>query len=286
MRDKEYFLTPVEIKEPPRHTIVHPRCFTCKKFPVCRIREDYLKTAELMQNVLGNPQQDRAIGCLNPNSPDDSVPGYMGHSFRYPETIFLKEIDTSVAGVEGSFVDAKWRVLDLVQFIYNINGYYVIFTAFWNPKLKFYDIKEGRELYYGVPILMSDFSKKEIASNLKTWRQEMKDEYQNSMVDIINTTAFTARLECEFYEHERGLSEEEGIKRIIAQFPNGVPCKDGSYYHLATYHIEPNKVPMYHPENGKVSFMPMPYPVFVPKPCEPKPKPPRKRGDIHGKCCP
>ena len=42
---KEYFLTPIEIKEPPRHTQIHPRCYTCKKFPVCNLREDYLKTA-------------------------------------------------------------------------------------------------------------------------------------------------------------------------------------------------------------------------------------------------
>jgi hypothetical protein len=45
---KERFLTPIKVDEPPRHTQIHPRCFTCKKFPVCRIREDYLKTAELM----------------------------------------------------------------------------------------------------------------------------------------------------------------------------------------------------------------------------------------------
>ncbi len=283
---KERFLTPIKVDEPPRHTQIHPRCFTCKKFPVCRIREDYLKTAELMQRVLGDPQEDRALGCFDPESSCGALPGYCGYTFRYPETIFLKEISTSTAGVDGQFIDARWRNLDIIQFIYNVNGYYVLFTALWNQQRKFYDIREGRELYYGVPILMSDFSKKEIANNLKTWRQESKDEIEaNKKMDIINTTFFSARLECEFYEHERGLTEEEGIRRIIAQYPHGVPCKDGSYYHLATYHIEPNKVPMYHPENGKVAFAPMPYPVFVPKPCKPEPKPPRRRGDIYDDCC-
>lgn len=282
MKDHEYFLTPVQVQQPPHHTIIHPRCFTCSKFPVCRIREDYLKTAELIQQLLGNPQEDRAIGCFNPNKPTHPT-GYMGHSFAYPETIFLKEISTSIAGVDGQFVDAKWRVLDFVQFIYNINGYYVLFSALWNKNMKYYNIKEGREIYYGVPVEMSDFSKKEIAANLKTWRQETKDEIEESQADIINTTAFSAKLECQFYEHEKGLTEEEGIRRIVAQFPHGVPCKDGSYYHLATYHIEPNKVPLYHPQNGKTAFMPMPYPVFVPKPCKPKPKPPKRREDIR-KC--
>lgn len=52
---------------------------------------------------------------------------------------------------------------------------------------------------------------------------------------------------------------------MIMNFPNGIPCKDGTYYHLATFHIEPHKVPKYHPENGKVAFAPMPYPVFIPE---------------------
>jgi hypothetical protein len=45
---KEMFLTPIHIPEPPPHTQIHPRCFTCKKFPVCNLREDYLKTAFLI----------------------------------------------------------------------------------------------------------------------------------------------------------------------------------------------------------------------------------------------
>ena len=46
---------------------------------------------------------------------------------------------------------------------------------------------------------------------------------------------------------------------------------DNTYYYLATYHIEPKKTPCYHPNNGKVGFMPMPYPVFIPpkKCCKP-----------------
>lgn len=53
----EYLLSLIPDMPPPRHTHIKPRCFTCKKFPVCCLREDYLKTVKLMENVLGNPCQ-------------------------------------------------------------------------------------------------------------------------------------------------------------------------------------------------------------------------------------
>lgn len=104
-------------------------------------------------------------------------------------------------------------------------------------------------------------------------------EKENENYDVINTTYFSANLNCDFYEYEKGLTEEEGIRRMIAHYPKGIPCKDGSYYHLATFHIEPYKVPMYHPENGKVAFAPIPYPVFVPSPCPPRHAHPKRRED-------
>jgi hypothetical protein len=45
---KRTFLSPLDIKEPPKHTQIEPKCVTCSKMPVCRIREDYLKTANLI----------------------------------------------------------------------------------------------------------------------------------------------------------------------------------------------------------------------------------------------
>jgi len=120
----------------------------------------------------------------------------------------------------------------------------------------------------------------ELAVGLEGWRTEMEEaEKESEDLDVINTTYFSAKLECDFYEWEKGLTEAEGIKRIIAAFPNGVPCKDGTYYHLATFHIEPHKVPCYHPENGKVAFAPMPLPAFIPRPVQ-KISPPKRRGDM------
>lgn len=68
---------------------------------------------------------------------------------------------------------------------------------------------------------------------------------------------------------------------MIAFFPNDIPCKDGTYYHLATFHIEPHKVPCYHPENGKVAFAPMPYPVFIPPRCKKRFTSPTKKKRRH-----
>lgn len=92
----------------------------------------------------------------------------------------------------------------------------------------------------------------------------------NPDLDIINTTHFSALLNCDFYKPIRGLTPEEGMKRIIAKFPDGVPCGDGLYYHLETLHIEPYKRAWWNPNAGKVAFVPMSYPVFVPTPCKKK----------------
>jgi len=107
---KEIFLTPIDIKEPPCHTRIHPRCFTCKKFPVCNLREDYLKTALLMQRILGEPQDDRELGYYN--SFWGRVPGYKGYNFETPELYFPETITTE--NNTGTFKEAKYRNKNIV----------------------------------------------------------------------------------------------------------------------------------------------------------------------------
>lgn len=276
--DKEYFLTPIEIEEPPRHTIVHPRCFTCKKFPVCNIRLDYLKTAYLIEQVLGNPQDDRELGYYD--SSWGRVPGYVGYNFTNPEDYFPEHITTEHN--EGTFKEAKYRNEDIVQFIYDIEGYFVLFSAVYDKTEEIFTFSEGREIYYGLRYVLSEDSIIELATGLEAWRLEkLAKEEETKDMDVINTTYFSAQLNCDFYEYEKGLTEKEGLKRMIALFPNGIPCGDGTYYHLATYHVEPGKVPCYHPNSGKVAFAPLPYPVFIPpkRKCPPPP-PPQRRGDL------
>ena len=272
---KEHFLTPINIPEPPPHTQIPIRCFTCKKFDVCSIKEDYLKTAALIQRVLGDPQEDRELSELHGKHLCD----YRGYNFHKPEDYFPVTITTTTEDETGTYLDAKWRNYDIVQVIYMIDEkYYVMFNIFYDKFDKEFKIEKGREIYYGGTYELSDESRSQILVGLEGWREEMiEKEQENEKYDVINTTHFSANLNCDFYEGIKGLNQEEGIKKIIKKYPHGVPCRDGSLYHLATFHIEPYKVPKYHPENGQVAFMPMPYPVFIPKPANEKP--PRRRED-------
>lgn len=271
---QEMFLTPIRIPEPPPHTQIHPRCFTCKKFPVCNLREDYLKTAFLMQRILGDPQEDRELGWFD--SRHGRLPGFKGYNFHKPEDIFPQQVKTS-EGEDGVFLDAKWRNLDIVQFIYMVGQYYVQFNAFYSVKDEMFYIRDGHEVYYNTPYELDSASVNTIVIGLLLWREEMiEKEKENEHYDIINTTYFSATLNCRFYEQEKGLTEEEGIKRMFMHFPHGIPCKDGTYHHFATLHIEPHKVPMY----GEPAFAPMPYPIFNPKKCPPGP-PSKRREDCN-----
>lgn len=58
---KEVFLTPIEMPKPPHHTQIQIRCFSCKHFPVCLIKKDYMKTAILIEGILGNPPKNYEV---------------------------------------------------------------------------------------------------------------------------------------------------------------------------------------------------------------------------------
>lgn len=269
------FLTPIVINEPPAHTNISPRCFTCKKFDTCFLRDDYLKTATLIQNIIGNPQQDELLIDYKDYTP----PALYGQDFLNPSTIFPQTL-ILLDSTELTYEESKWQTLDLAQVLYSSPDYKIVFPIMWDHETRTYKIIDGFDREKEVKFEISDEDKKEICFNLKTWRQEIKDQIQEGRKDIINTTYFTPRLECFYYEHIKGMSEQQGIERIIRRFPKGVPCKDGSFYHLATFHIEQNQVPMYHPENGEVILFPAPYPVFIPKPVKENFPPPKRRGDL------
>lgn len=142
---------------------------------------------------------------------------------------------------------------------------------------KTFQISEGRDICYKTPSKLSIDSEKMIIVALTEIREEL---LKKKCETVINTTAFSAQLDCKFYEWEKGLDYNEGIKKIIAQYPNGIPIGPcGELYHLATYHIEDGCVPCYHPDNNQPVFMPMPYPVFIPKHC--KKKPPHTRDELN-----
>lgn len=289
MEKRVRFLTPIEVETPPYNTKVHwPRCFTCEKFEVCNLRSDYLKTLLLIENILGNPQEDL---LLQQSRQDVNCGCYKGNPIENAEEIFPATLsfskrtlpDGSVLTdvVEGQFVSAIYQDFDTVLFKYNAEDYIVVFKAVYNSTSKEFDIMDGTEVVYGIIYEFPSDSILEVQVNLDTWRDAMiEKEKEHEDIDIINTTYFSGQLNCDFFKPIKGLTPEEGARRIIAEFPDGVPCGDGQYYHIETLHIEPHKVPWYNPNAGKVAFAPIPYPVFVPKPC--KPKRIYRRDDLNG----
>lgn len=427
MYKHEHCLTP--IKEPilpPPHTKVHVKCFTCKKFPVCNIRADYLRTALLMENILGRPCENLELHCIHPDFKGISIP--FGSDYM-PEKILTK------ADKEGTFFALKAEDVNHYNFVYGVDKCQIMFSAeYVEPKTSFGTSISDTELfellpldkilyppkteitnaisYHYLPVSISTYlndyiqardiidsidngeftitipltinavfgnfndeerypTQSEIEENpdlvnkgltsailvlplkkinnklslsknisfrihprtetgvwnttFKEWNLDFSEEeseklllYLNTVVKegyfkinegtdlfyknikseisdndkelinkalleireiiinqqpktVINTTAFRADLQCKFYEWERGLNEEEGIKRLMLKYPHGIPIDDKEYYHLETIHIEPGKVPCYHPFNGTPTFMPMPYPVYIPPKCEHKP---------------
>lgn len=280
------FLSPIEVETPPYNTKLHwPRCFTCEHFPICTdLRSDYLKTCLLIEQILGNPQEDREL-CKARR--DVNCGCYKGMPIENPETIFpetlvfskrtLPDKTVLTENVEGKLEGAVYQDFNTVLFKYNSEGFIVVFKANYNEELKEFEIMDGVEVVYGIIYEFPADSILEVQVNLDAWQEDMKSKV-NPDPDIINTTYFSAQLNCDFFKPIKGLTPEEGMKRIIARYPEGVPCGDGLYYHLETLHIEPYKTAWWNPNAGKVAFVPAPYPVFVPAKC--KPKKPLRREDL------
>lgn len=269
MVEEKKFLTPIEPElPPPAHTQLLPRCFTCKHFPVCNIREDYLKTAQLIEEVLGAPCESYE---LYPTP--IPVPDFTGIVIENFEEYFPKTV-VSTKNKEGTFYVAKYINSKNIQFMYIFDGYFVLFGAIYNEDASEFDITIGKEICYSIECQLNDTSLDDLQLGLLSFKEDLESQEQKEM-DVINTTYFSAILNCQFYEWEKGLDYYEGIKRIIAEYPCGVPLGEDKYYHLATFHKENRCIPCYHPENGHPAFAPMPYPVFIPSPCK-KQKPPTR----------
>lgn len=178
-------------------------------------------------------------------------------------------------------MEAKYKNKDCIQVLYNINNYYVIISLKWDDEEKLYKVSNGKEMYYNLLFIISENSKTQLAAAPLNWREEMiRKEEESKDADVINTTYFSVKLNCDFYEYERGLTEAEGWKRIELQYAKA-PVESHKIQHLLTYHIEPEKVPY---EDLRHTFSPMPilYPVYIPRPCPPKPPKdyPQRRDDL------
>lgn len=250
-------LTPLPDMPSPKNSRIMVRCFTCKHFEVCSIRKDYLKTAQLISEVLGGP------ACSMQMHPENipKFKNYVGTIITEPLDYFPEKITVNT-DKEGIFYQAKYITFNCIQFIYIVQNKYVIFSANYDYDTKEFVISRGCDEKGNHNYIINNNDITTLQISLIDWREEMK-EIPTQIPDIINTSAFSARLDCQFYEQEKGLQYEEGIRRLAIKYPYGIPIDDkGSLYHIATYHAEPCQVPMIPVYDMPCSYMPMPY---VPK---------------------
>lgn len=272
MVETKSFLTPIEPNLlPPKHTMIKPQCFICKHFPVCNIREDYLKTAQLIQEILGAPCDSYELQPTPVPISDFGGTVVKNSEEYFPETLI------SNGGKTGTYYLAKYETPSLIKFVYNFEGYFVKFTATYNEETGEFDIPAGIEICYGIECTIAeDLDTLQLGLLSLKEDLELAEDTEQEEGDVINTTYFSANLNCQFYEWEKGLDYHAGVQRIIARYPHGVPLgKEGELYHLATFHKEDHCVPCYHPENGHPAFAPMPFPVYIPPKCERKRPPTR-----------
>lgn len=270
MNGNTNFLTPIleNIPAPP-NTKIEAKCFTCQNFDICSIRSDYLQTAILIQRILGDPDENYTLTGQAPIL----LPGFIGVPIDDVSTLFPATI-TTTDNQEGTFYAAKFDTLDNVRCVYLFNEYYVMMTYTYNPDEEEYTLIKNEEVFYHITYILNQASLDNLQLAILSWRE---DEEENPAPAVINTTAFSSTLNCNYYDWIRGLSYVDGLKRIAAKYPNGIPLdEEGAHlYHIATYHYEPNGVPSYAP-NG-VSYLPLPYPIFIPPKVEGRP--PTRRGD-------
>lgn len=125
MYKKELMLIPLECSPcPPKNSEIQIRCFTCKKRDVCGIKIDYLKTATLIQNVLGYPADPLELVRIK---------GFIGTVVENSNSYFPKEI-TANKDKKGEFFGAKYESEIVINFIYKFDCYFVLYKATYNSE--------------------------------------------------------------------------------------------------------------------------------------------------------
>lgn len=189
----------------------------------------------LLQEVLGDPQEDFEIS-------DATEFEFSGLNFdtKYnlalmfePEISVTAPDDKEVCGI---FETAKYRNKDFIQLLYIVDEKYpTVFNLYWNGTK--YETTNGYELFYGIPFIVSstDFW---VEDELLVWRNDMiAAEEKEEPKEIINTTYFSAILNCQFYE----FNKENKEKKLLPICNQPDDCR---YHHLSTYHMEDEKIPL------------------------------------------
>lgn len=274
--DNPPMLVPCAPPAPPAHTQVQPKCFTCKHFEMCQYKRDYLKTATLIQNDLGDP----AFAYQVTNN-YVTIPGFDGFPLMNEKDYFPQEIIFDNSDNVGKLFGAKFNGINFVNVVYKETKYFILIQLVYDKDSSLYELKKCQEAFYKIPYELNSASLEEIQLNLIGWREIIinakapTDWMKPKRRDIINTTHFSAALECDLYEWNRE-NFYDCIDKLKKKYPYGIPIDEygRELYHIATYHVVDGEVPFspyYKGEKEK--------PFFPPPPPPPK-KPPKRREDL------
>ena len=270
-------LAPIPSRIPPKHTQVQPRCFTCEHFEMCAFKQDYLKTVTLIQNCLGAPSYDYEW-----TTKYITIPDFVGLPIINEDKFFPKEVVFDNSDNKGKLFLSKFNGINFVNVVYKDTKYYILIQLKYNTETELYEVKSCQEAFYKVKYELNKDSLEEIQLGLMEWREIIVNSPAvppPPKKDIINTTHFSAVLDCDMYSWNRD-SFDDAVKKLIKKYPNGIPIgPDGrALYHIATYHVAEWEVP-YAPliyndtkEKKLMNYVP-PQPMRVPKP-------PKRRGDM------
>lgn len=270
-------LVPIPPRVPPKHTQVQPRCFTCEHFEMCAFKQDYLKTITLVQNCLGAPAYDYEW-----TTKYVTIPDFIGLPIIDQDKYFPKEVTFDNSDNVGKLFLSKFNGINFVNVVYKDTKYYILIQLKYNSETELYEVKSCEEAFYKVKYELSTKSLEEIQLGLIEWREIIINSpaiLPPPKKDIINTTHFSAVLDCDMYAWNKD-SFDDAVKKFMKKYPNGIPIgSDGrALYHIATYHVAEWEVP-YAPlvyEQPKEKEKP---PYVPPQPVRPH-KPAKRRGDM------
>ena len=199
---KKTILQPIKVDKPPCHTQIQPRCLTCKKQFVCRIKPDYIKTAIAIQEILGDPQDDYEL-CRRGTVEFEKA------NEVFPATITIDEVEYKLH--KGFYTTPdSFRLI----YLYNDEYYVEIFLTYKNEG---YVISPA--LHYHHCYELSNEDQANLIAAATNWRENNYIEPEPK--EFINTTFFSAILNCEFYEFGKEFVHK---------------CGDKNYRHVATLH--------------------------------------------------
>lgn len=227
---------------PPENTQIKPRCLTCEHFGLCKYCADYLKTITAVQQAIGDPLVSLEV------KPEEKVPDFRGVTIvlwrkYFPVKITLADYDEPLA-----YNLAKFQSLNEVHILYQTPKNFIVLRFLYNKDEETFELDYCRDAFYQrIDYEVSEDDLVTLKEGLLQWRADQIDSKIEPLFplpphkDVVNTTHFSAALECDLYQWNH-MTFEDAVKYCKTKYPNGIPIDD-QYYHIATFHVDNRKIP-------------------------------------------